>query len=86
LGREEETRHVFEVVIEPDEDVYYAHCPTLRGCRTWGHTRAEALQYIQDAIEMYLEDLIEDGEPIPGIGVVKNLTDVKLVIRERQSL
>jgi predicted RNase H-like HicB family nuclease len=81
---EEETGHVFEVVIEPDDDVYYAHCPALRGCRTWGHTKAEAFQYIQDAIGMYLEDLIEDGEPIPGIGVVKSLADVKPVIRERQ--
>jgi len=44
LEREEEREgHVFEVIIEPDEDRYHAYCPILRGCRTWGHTEAEAL-------------------------------------------
>ena len=77
LEREEEREgSVFEVVIEPDKDVYLAYCPALPGCITWGHTEAEAFQYIQDAVELYLEDLIEDGEPIPGIGIVRNINPV----------
>jgi len=28
-----------------------------------------------------LEDLIEDGEPIPGVGLVKSIEDIKPVIR-----
>jgi len=82
LEREEEREgYVFEVVIEPDKDVYLAYCPALPGCITWGHTEAEAFHYIQDAVDLYLEDLIDDGEPIPGVGLVKSIEDIKPVIR-----
>jgi predicted RNase H-like HicB family nuclease len=65
--------HVFEVVIEPDEDVYHAYCPVLRGCHTWGHTEAEAFQFIQEAVRLNLEDMIDDGESIPEIGIVDSI-------------
>ena len=62
--------HIFRVVIEEDkfEDgrkAYHASCPALKGCHTWGHTPEEALANIQEAVELYVEDLIETGEPIP---------------------
>lgn len=44
------------VVIERGEDGYYsAHCPSLKSCWSQGRTRDEALQNIQEAIELYLE-------------------------------
>jgi len=73
--------HVFEVVIEPDEDVYHAYCPILKGCRTWGHNEEEALKFIQEAVELYVEDLIADSKPIPGLGMVK---DIKPVVKVRE--
>ncbi len=53
------------IVIERGEDGYYsAHCPALKSCWSQGRTREEALQNIQEAIELYLEpspqDLTED--------------------------
>lgn len=62
--------NIFKVVIEDDEfedgrKAYHASCPALKGCHTWGHTPQEALVNIQEAVELYLEDLIEAGEPIP---------------------
>ena len=75
--RENKGEHVFEVVLELEEDGrYYIHCPALKGCRTWGHTEAEALRYMQEAMELYLQDLIADGKPIPGIGIVQNIKPV----------
>jgi predicted RNase H-like HicB family nuclease len=80
--RENRTEQVFEVVLEREEDGrYYIHCPTLKGCRTWGHTEAEALGYMQEAMELYLQDLIADGKPVPGIGIVR---DIKPVIKVRE--
>lgn len=80
--KENNKEPVFEVVLEREEDGrYYIHCPALKGCRTWGHTVAEALQYMQEAMELYLQDLIADGKPIPGIGIVQ---DIKPVIRVRE--
>jgi len=62
--------YVFKVVIEPDKfedgrEAWQAHCPALKGCRTWGHTRDEAMANIRDAIDLYVQDLLEAGEPIP---------------------
>lgn len=44
------TRYTFPVVIEKDEDGYFAHCPSLQGCYTRGDTYEEALANIRDAI------------------------------------
>lgn len=68
--------HVFEVVIEPDRDVFLAYCPSLPGCVTWGHSEVEAYHYIQDAVKLHLEDMIADGDPIPGFGIVKSINPV----------
>ena len=62
--------NLFKVVIEEDafEDrrkAYHAYCPALQGCHTWGHTAEEALANIQEAVELYVEDLLDAGEPIP---------------------
>jgi predicted RNase H-like HicB family nuclease len=62
--------YIFRLVIEEDafEDgrkAYHAHCPALKGCHTWGHTYEEALANIKEAVELYVEDLREAGEPVP---------------------
>jgi predicted RNase H-like HicB family nuclease len=56
----------YRVLIEPDEDgVFVAQVPSLPGCISQGNTRAEAVQNIREAIELYLESLEAHGEPIP---------------------
>jgi len=59
--------YVFRVVVEPDEERWFAYCPILeeKGGATWGYTREEALRNIKEVIEMTIEGLIERGEPIP---------------------
>jgi predicted RNase H-like HicB family nuclease len=59
--------YVFRVVIEPDEGRWSAYCPALRqyAAMTWGNTREEALKHIREVVHMVVEELIEDGEPIP---------------------
>ena len=62
--------YIFDVVIEEDffegcDPAYHAYCPALKGCHTCGHTYEEALVNVQEAIELYVEDLIEAGDLIP---------------------
>jgi predicted RNase H-like HicB family nuclease len=62
--------YIFSVVIEEDafesgERAYHAFCPGLKGCHTWGHTREEALTNIQEAVQLYIEDLLEAGGKVP---------------------
>jgi predicted RNase H-like HicB family nuclease len=57
----------FKVIIEPDEDRWHAYCPALEhlGGTTWGNTQEEALKHINEVVEMIVNELHEDGEPIP---------------------
>lgn len=56
----------YRVLIEQDEDgVFVAEVPSLPGCVSQGDTRAEALENVQEAIQLYLESLQAHDEPIP---------------------
>jgi predicted RNase H-like HicB family nuclease len=55
-----------QVVIYPGEDGYWiAECPSLPACISQGETKEEAINNIKEAIQLYLELLIEEGRPIP---------------------
>ncbi len=54
----------FSVVIEKDNEGYFAFCPELQGCYTQGSTYEEVLENIKDAIRLHVEDRIESGEEI----------------------
>ncbi len=47
------------------ESGYVVYAPALRGCVSQGKTREEALSHIKEAIEVYIEALVEDGLPVP---------------------
>ena len=55
----------YTVVIEPDEDEFHAFVPSLPGCHTFGMTVDEARANILEAMELHLECMLQDGEPIP---------------------
>lgn len=47
--------------IEQDGSDYHAWSPELPGCHTHGHTRAEALINLKDAVRLYLDDVIDEA-------------------------
>lgn len=50
-----------KVVLEPSEEGgYTVYVPALPGCISEGETVIEALQNIQEAIELYLEPVEDD--------------------------
>ncbi|MBO8131534.1 MAG: type II toxin-antitoxin system HicB family antitoxin [Candidatus Marinimicrobia bacterium] len=56
----------YRVIIEQDEDgMFVAEVTSLPGCISQGKTRAEVLENIQEAIEVYIESLKAHDEPIP---------------------
>ncbi|MEH1872289.1 type II toxin-antitoxin system HicB family antitoxin [Nostoc sp.] len=58
-----------KVVLEPSEEGgYTVHVPSLPGCISEGETVEEALENIQEAIELYLEPL--EDELITQEGVI----------------
>lgn len=46
----------FPVVVEKDEDGYFVSCSILQGCHSQGDTYQEALENIEEAIELHVED------------------------------
>jgi antitoxin HicB len=56
----------FKVILEPNElGGYTAIVPLLPGCISEGDSKEEALANIKEAIELYVDSLKADGEPIP---------------------
>ena len=54
------------VLLYPGEDGFWvAEVPSLPGCISQGETRDEALANIKEAIDLYIEVLEADGEPVP---------------------
>jgi predicted RNase H-like HicB family nuclease len=60
-------KYTFPVVIEKDQDGYFAMCPALEGCYSQGDTYEEALENIKDAIRLILEDMEMSDELAPDI-------------------
>ena len=69
----------FSIVIEKDQDGYFALCPELQGCYSQGVTYEEAMANIKDAIRLHIEDRLADGEEIPQPESV-SLTSLEIAV------
>jgi len=56
----------YSIVVDPDSDGgFTVTVPALPGCINQGGTIEECLAHAQEAIELYIEDLVASGEPVP---------------------
>jgi len=57
----------YTVILHRDDEYsgYWVEVPALPGCVSQGKTKEEALTNIREAVQLHLECLKEDGEPIP---------------------
>ncbi|MCI2429066.1 type II toxin-antitoxin system HicB family antitoxin [Candidatus Acetothermia bacterium] len=69
----------FSVVIERDEDGYFAFCPELQGCYTQGDTYEEVLKNIRDAIRLHVMDRLEIREEVPQAELI-SLTSLEVAV------
>ena len=53
------------VIVEQGDASYGAYVPDLPGCVAVGETHDEAMELIREAIELHIESLRENGEPVP---------------------
>lgn len=68
--------YLFKVVLEqdkwpdePDEQaVWRAYIPVLehKGAASWGYTEKEALENLENAVDLLVAHLLEAGEAIPS--------------------
>ena len=56
----------YRILLNPEpEGGYTVTVPALSGCVTYGETIDEAISMAKEAIELYIESLIEHNEPVP---------------------
>ncbi len=81
----------FQVVLEkdkwpdePDEDaVWRAYIPALehQGAASWGYTQKEALKNLQDAVDLLIECILEQGEELPSESSPQiQVSDIPLIV------
>jgi len=56
-----------QVILIPDTEAggFTVTVPSLPGCISEGDTEAEVLANIKEAIDLFIEDMIADGEEVP---------------------
>lgn len=57
--------YLLPIIVEKDEDGYFASCPSLQGCYTQGDTYEQTLANIEDAVRLHIEDRLANGEAVP---------------------
>ena len=56
----------FHICLRPEpEGGYTVMVPALPGCITWGNNLDHARAMAKEAIELYIESLVEEGERLP---------------------
>ena len=56
-------KYFYPVIFEPEEVGVSVYVPDIPGCFTQGDSLEEALEYVQDAIGLYLEDVKPEDYP-----------------------
>ena len=55
--------------IEKDGKEFHSWCPELPGCHTHGKTVKEAINNLKDAVNLYIETLIEEELTIKSLEI-----------------
>jgi predicted RNase H-like HicB family nuclease len=66
----------YAVIYEPTRTGYSSFAPDLPGCIATGRTLEQTRQRMHDAIEVHLDSMREDGDPIPDSSHVVDMLEV----------
>lgn len=67
----------YTVLLEKEEDGgHHAFCPIFRGYHSQEDTLEEAIANIKEAIELYIESLMADSQPIPKENLIVKFLSV----------
>ncbi len=68
----------YAVVIEWAETNYSAYVPDLSGCVSTGQTVEETTRNNEEAVELHLQGMQEDSDPIPEPTTIATMISVRL--------
>ena len=59
------SRRIAVIFEKEEEGGYHVFCPVLPGCHTQSETIDEGIHNIREAMQLYIDSLVEDGLPVP---------------------
>lgn len=68
-----ENKFVYPAIFTAEGKGYVVEFPDLPGCLTEGDTLEEALDMANDALSLYIFDLVEEKQPIPKATNPRNI-------------
>jgi predicted RNase H-like HicB family nuclease len=72
----------FQVIVEPEDDVFVTYVPALDFASTFGATRAEALDRTRELITGYLEAARKEGIDVDVRSAERRTELVELAVSE----
>jgi predicted RNase H-like HicB family nuclease len=73
--------YLFRVQLEEEEDgSWSAIVPSLPGCASSGDSIQEAVEYVHDLAEAYVDVLVEDGRAVPIDEIVSGQEGVAIAV------
>lgn len=77
----------YTVLLDPDPDgIYTVTVPALPGVVTQGDTVEEALAMAREAIDLHIDGMAHDGEPIPEEVYPPQLATVEVRVPNRATV
>ncbi len=73
------TNYKFTVVVEQDEDGWFANVPELQGCFTQGDNYEELIENLKDIVRGHVELRLERGEEIQQSSVL-SVTSLEIAL------
>ena len=64
-----------------DDGGYLAYFPDLPGCQTWGDTFEAAAENAKEALAVYLETLVANGDAIPQASLSVHTVSLGIIVR-----
>lgn len=77
ISREGKITFAIPVIIEKDNGGFHAYSPVFKGLHTQGSSIEEAINNSKNAINAYLQSLINHGDPIPLCIIEKKRPAIK---------
>ncbi len=74
--------YTYRTIIEKDGKYFHGYVPALLGCHTCGKTIEETRKYLREAIELYVETLMDMKEKVPEDKGVESIETIFMPIRK----
>jgi predicted RNase H-like HicB family nuclease len=73
--------HPRAIDAHPEDGLTSRIFPTLPGCQTWGDNYEAAVRNAEEALAVYIETLIANGDPIPKAEMSASPTSLGIIVR-----